>query len=237
MKVIERIAKLSYWTTIIFMLIVIILIPIMFVNIPDSFEKLTLNNGMNPYNLTLSILSFAPIFLWGYCLWFWYKNDNYSKSIFPLLLLNWLYAPIYYYQVKIKKRPLKNIDLKPKQTVKEDKSITDQEFIELTRKNILDVLQLWASKEEQIEYQENFPNAEISKELFAQWNDFYTPDSDVLTDAFNPQELKLLKEFDKELIKRSYNLDSIPTDIKKYIETDDWKTINSLAKKILIDMK
>ncbi len=53
-------------------------------------------------------LTFCSVFNWLYCLRFWYKYDRYSKAIFPLIFPNLLYAPFYYYQVKIMKRPLIN---------------------------------------------------------------------------------------------------------------------------------
>lgn len=58
--------------------------------------------------LLYSIMTFCSIFNWIYCIGFWYKNDRYSKSAFLLLFISIFYAPFYYYQVKIKKRPLKN---------------------------------------------------------------------------------------------------------------------------------
>jgi len=237
MKVIDRIAKISYWTTIIFIFFVFILMPIIFINIPDSFEKFNDNKGMNPYYLTLSIISFAVIFLWGYCLWFWYKKDKYSKSIFLLLFFNWLYAPVYYYRVKIKKRPLRNKIKIQEHEQKEDKGISDREFIDLTRENIISVLQLWTSKEEQLEYQESVPIAQVSAELFGQWEDFYTPDSEVIKEAFPPIELRLLEDFEKELTNRANEPNTFLPVIEEYIETDDWKALNTLAKKILNELK
>jgi hypothetical protein len=39
---------------------------------------------------------------------FCYKFDRYSKNFIPLVLLSYIYTPIYYYRVKIKGRPLIN---------------------------------------------------------------------------------------------------------------------------------
>ncbi|NOR88209.1 MAG: hypothetical protein GQ527_11420 [Bacteroidales bacterium] len=63
-------------------------------------------------NLLFKIVNFALfipiIFLWISNIYFFYKHDRYSRSFIPLILLSIIYSPIYYYQVKIKKRPLIN---------------------------------------------------------------------------------------------------------------------------------
>ncbi len=126
MKLIDRIAYITFWINILFILIMFVL-PVITLNIPGLFEKFTANNGMNIYNLPFQILSFAVIFHWGYCIWFLFKYDRYSKSIILLFFLNALYAPIYYYQVKIKKRPLKNkINYKKTESVF-DKIVVNEE--------------------------------------------------------------------------------------------------------------
>ena len=45
---------------------------------------------------------------WINCIVFLFKYDRYSKSLIQLFIINALYAPIYYYRVKILKRPLRN---------------------------------------------------------------------------------------------------------------------------------
>lgn len=236
MRLIEKIAYITFWINIFFVLFIFIM-PVIIIKIPDLFDLLTANKGLNPYNLTFSFLYLGVAFHWGYCIWFWYKNDKYSKSIFPLLFLTGLYAPLYYYRVKIKKRPLRNKISKPIQIEKEDNSINDNDFIELTRKNIIGVLQLWTSKNEQLEYHKSVPIAQVSTELFGQWDDFYTPDAEVMKDAFKPYELELLKKFDKELTERTNKSNSFLPDIEEYIETDDWKALNLLAKEIITELK
>lgn len=236
MRLIEKIAYITFWINVFFILFIFIM-PVISINIPGSFDLLTSNNGLNPYNLTFSFLYLGVAFHWGYCIWFWYNYDKYSKSIFLLLFLTVLYAPIYYYRVKIKKRPLRNKIKNPKPIEKFDNSISDIEFIELTRKNIIDVLQLWTSKDQQLEYQKTDPIVQVSAELFGQWEDFYTPDTEVLKEAFKPYELELLEKFDKELSDRVNKSNSFLPDIKEYIKTDDWKALNLLAKEIISDLK
>lgn len=213
--------------------------PILFINVPNFFETWTANKGRNPLNMTFSILTLPVLFHWGYCIWFLFKYDRYSKSIFPLFFLNVIYAPIYYYRVKIKKRPLRDKINKPQEieTETEDKSISEEEFIKLNRDNIIGVLKLWSSKEEQLEYQKSVPISQVSSELFGQWDDFYTADSDVLTEAFNEHELDLLSKFDLELTNIGEKIKGGIPLIEEFIKTSEWKKLNLLAQEILKDLK
>lgn len=50
-----------------------------------------------------------PTFIfWFYNMIFLFRHDRYGRSVFPLVIFNFLYSPVYYYQVQIKKRPLVN---------------------------------------------------------------------------------------------------------------------------------
>ena len=94
--------------------------------------------GSDTFMYIFNGLTFFSFINWIYCIRFWYKNDRYSKAIFPLLLPNVLYAPFYYYQVILKKRPLQNkIDSPIVDTEKHENAIDQNDFVELTRKNIL----------------------------------------------------------------------------------------------------
>lgn len=90
-----------------FILLFIGIIPlaIIFPDFPKTFFGLFKNKMILGIHSTVTFCSF---FNWIYCLRFWYKYDRYSTAIFPLIFPHVLYAPFYYYQVKIKKRPLKN---------------------------------------------------------------------------------------------------------------------------------
>jgi len=158
-----------------------------------------------------------------------FKYDRYSKSIIPLFFLNALYAPIYYYRVKIKKRPLRNKINRPQEIKTEDKSISEEEFVDLNRNNVFGVIDLWASKENQLDYQKNVPIAQVSAELFCQWEDFYFPDSDDFKQSFSKEELELLSEFDAAL---NNTVDKTPQNlpvIEEFIKTEEWKKMNEKA--------
>ena len=215
------------------MIFVYIGMPILFINVPDFFDAWTENKGRNPINMSFSILSLAVVFHLGYCFWFLFKYDRYSKSIFPLFFLNVIYAPIYYYRVKIKKRPLRNKVNKPQEKLQEDNSISDQEFTELTRENIIGILKIWASKAEQVELQESTPSINISSELFEYWCDYSMADSEVLNEAFNTKEIELLSRFDSEISNVEKMYDGSFIQIEEFQKTSEWNKLNQLAEEIL----
>ena len=229
MKLLDKIVFASFIINLIF-LISVILMPIFALTFPETFDRIFFSKDRTTFNLIVMPLNLIIFFFWGYCLWFLFKYDKYSKSIFPLFFLNALYAPIYYYRVKIKKRPLRNKINKPtKETETKGKSISEEEFIDLTRNNVFGVIDLWASKESQLEYQRNVPIAQVSDELFCQWEDYYFPASDDFRQIFNPTELKLLSEFDETL---NAIADITPKNlplIDEFIETEEWKTMNKKA--------
>ena len=107
--------------------------------------------------------------------------------------------------------------------------ISDKELAIRLRQNILDVLNLWNSKDDQLAYQENVPIAQVSSELFNQWEDLYNPESDSFKLAFDGREREILSDFDKVLnhicIKTMNNLPYI-TD---FVKTNDWLVVNRAA--------
>lgn len=183
-------------------------------------------------------LTFFSFINWIFCIRFWYKNDKYSKAIFGLFFFNVIYAPFYYYQVIIKKRPLKNTIVTPSVTAEIYENAIDQnDFVELTRKNIFELIELWSSKDKQLDYQKSVPIADVSSEMFCQWDDSYTPKSVDFRQAFTEVELGLLSEFDKELNIISEKTPNRLPEIREFIETEEWKTLNDKAKDILTKMK
>ena len=236
MKIIDKITHITFLINIFALLFYLIGIPVIAITNPNLFFKITENQGLNPYNIAMTLLSMTVFFHWGYCIWFLFKYDRYSKSIFPLFFLFAFYAPIYYYRVKIKKRPLRNKIIT--ETVEQlDSSMSESEFIELTRKNIIGVIQLWSSKEEQLDYQKSVPIAQVSNELFRQWVDFYTPDAEVIKEAFNSSELELLTKFNNRLTEIEKALNGNIAYIDKFIDTTAWKELNLLASGILLDLE
>ena len=230
MKLIDKIPYVTFWINIVAILFYFIGLPIIVMTIPDSFDKIIVNKGQNPYNMALTFVSMILFFHWIYCIWFLFKYDRYSKSIFPLFFFNFIYAPIYFYRVRIKKRPLRNKINKPNQDIEtEDMSITDEEFIDLTRNNVFGVIDLWASEKSQLDYQKDVPIAQVSSELFCQWEDFYYPDSSDFGQAFDKTELGILAEFDKALNETADKTPGNPLPIEEFIKTRAWIDMNIKA--------
>jgi len=107
MKQSDKIGYITFWINIVALFIWFSIIPVSII-FPGLFEKVLANNGVNPISITLYIIFLGAAFHWSYCIWFLLKFDRYSFSIVPLFFLNALYAPIYFYRVKIKGRPLRN---------------------------------------------------------------------------------------------------------------------------------
>src|SRR5688572_4767698 len=118
----------------------------------------------------------------------------------------------------------------------EEEIVSEEEMGLRLRKNILDVLELWVSKEAQLEYQENVPIAQVSAELFCQWSDFYYPedtDDRFLKLAFNEKELKLLADFN-EVIERESNREYFRlSPIELFVYSLEWQEINRKAIEVL----
>lgn len=108
--------------------------------------------------------------------------------------------------------------------------INDIELVNRIRQNVLNVLSLWSSKEEQLEYQENVPIAQVSAELFCQWaDDSYHPESRQFKMAFNEKEREILADFDKTFNCISEKTSNNLPDIAKFVKTTEWKIVNQAA--------
>lgn len=108
--------------------------------------------------------------------------------------------------------------------------IDDIELAKRIRQNVLNVLELWSSKKEQLEYQKSVPIAQVSDELFCQWaDDTYHPDSKQFKIAFNEKEREILAEFDKVFNSISDNTINNLPDITEFVNTTEWYVINQVA--------
>jgi hypothetical protein len=110
-----------------------------------SFPNKTMSFITNPnYKTWLYIVSYMlsipTLLFWIYNVIFLFQHDRYSKSLFLLIFFSFIYAPIYFYQVKIKRRPLIN-ELKPEpiinQTIHLEEYENESDF-EMDLKNLLD---------------------------------------------------------------------------------------------------
>jgi hypothetical protein len=95
---------------------------------PELMLESTRGDGLSLFGgilITLAIITSAH---WFYCLWFLFKYDRYSGSLIWLILFNVIYAPIYYYQVIIKKRPLENEIISGQEVEEKKNEIEENNF-------------------------------------------------------------------------------------------------------------
>ncbi len=105
------------------------------------------------------------------------------------------------------------------------------------RKLVIDTLKLLSSKEEQLKYQKNVPIADVSAELFCQWDGAYVPESPVNNRAFSKEEIVSLDEFNTIFNKIADSTpDNLPS-IEKFVETNEWKELSISARKTLDSFK
>lgn len=234
-RLIEKIVFASF---IINSLLVIstVLLPVWIIAIPDFFDKYIFFLKTSPYKHFYTFVNLAIITHWIYCLWFLFKYDKYSKSIFPLFFFNFLYAPFYYYRVKIKKRPLRNKINRPERKTVSENSLEENDFEKLTRDSIFRILELWSSKTEQLEIQNSQPDTNLTEELFLQWKELFIAGSDEIKEVFTAKEFELLTQFDKTIFKNYENLNENFVTLNEFVETLDWKELNLLATKILNEL-
>ncbi|MBI9062102.1 MAG: hypothetical protein JEZ14_08930 [Marinilabiliaceae bacterium] len=178
----------------------------------------------NPIFRTIHvILAIGSIINWFYCLWFWNKYDKFSKSGLLLYFPHILYAPFYYYQVKIKKRPLKGQQPSRPVLLGQKTEIEDREMVESTRENILDIL---------ASYQTEPGEDEEKRNLLDCWFDFVQADDAHFKAAFNEDERTILAYFEEQLtIFRSAIHKEAPTD------TFQWGHVQQLSESTMAQLR
>ena len=124
------------------------------------------------FDIIFPILLSIAMILWFYCLWFLNKYDKNTNRLIMLLLLNIYYVPFYLFRI----RRLKN-EYRIK-AISED--IYDSKFIKMSRSSIIETLELWTSKERQLDLQETENDVNLAQELFQQWDAMYRIDGRIL---------------------------------------------------------
>jgi hypothetical protein len=234
MKLLDKIVFTSFIITLLFIASVFLLM--LFVILFPEIHSLILSNREIISTITIPFYLII-LFFWGYCVWFFYKYDRYSGSLLPLFLLGYFYAAYYYYNVKIKKRPLLNKNGELENNTKTERNLIDEnDFEELTRESIIGILELWSSKVEQIKFQESQADINVTEELLQQWEDLFIIDSKEMRQSFTNQEFKLLVQFDKLIHDNYEKLNQNFIKLNDFVETDEWKELNLSATKILKEL-
>lgn len=116
-------------------------------------------------------------------------------------------------------------------------TISDSEFTKLTRESIISLLELWSSKEQQLDYKNAYPELNVAEELIMQWIDSYTPDLPDFTGSFRPKELKALALFDVEVKRYFTEHESAIPDYGIFVATNAWSKMNAIAVEVLKELQ
>jgi len=115
--------------------------------------------------------------------------------------------------------------------------VDDNEIARRIRQRLIDVLDLWTSMDDQLEYQEKAAIAHISHELFNQWDDWYRPETVHFKLAFDENEREILVDFDKVLNHISDKTPPVLPNITEFVKTNDWLVVNQAAINTLKSIK
>jgi hypothetical protein len=97
------------------------------------------------------------------------------------------------------------------------------------RDNVLDTLELIASKEKQQRYQNAVPHVDVPAELFKQWEDAYFPADTTFKAGFDATELRALERFDGVF---NEVCDATPSDLpalEDFVMSEPWRRLASAA--------
>lgn len=104
---------------------------------------------------------------------------------------------------------------------------------------MLEVLELIASREQQLQYQRDVPIAQVSAELFNMWDDIFDAEflNDEFSAAFSAEEIQTMRLFDGELNKICSRLPRSLPSIEKFILTPQWEQLSQAANKALLNFR
>lgn len=110
--------------------------------------------------------------------------------------------------------------------------IYDSKFIKDTRDSIIDVLELWSSKDLQIDLQLSNENQNITEEMFQQWNFNFKIDNNIKKEAFKESHLELLETFNKTMSLSQNKFENNYPKLDDFHKSNDWIVLNKLAQEI-----
>jgi hypothetical protein len=98
------------------------------------------------------------------------------------------------------------------------------------RANIVNLLNLIASKSDQLDYQKRAP-VNVANELVNQWfGDFYHPTDELFKSEFSNEELASLRDFDAYYEVRHAML---PNSLDEMLKTKGWQEMMHFAREVL----
>jgi len=99
---------------------------------------------------------------------------------------------------------------------------------------VIDVLQMLASENEQLDYEHNVPHVDITGELLCQWgNDTYHPKWTHFRSSFTQRELEILAAFDEFFQKRRIKLPKSHGTVRTWLASPVWREVMNEAQKTL----
>lgn len=91
---------------------------------------------------------------------------------------------------------------------------------------IVDLLRLLASEDEQLAYERDVPHVDITAELRCMWfDDQYHPDNAFFCSCFTPDELAALAEFDRFYEERKHQLPPSEGTVRTWLNSPVWRDI------------
>jgi len=101
------------------------------------------------------------------------------------------------------------------------------------RKSIIDFIRLISSSDEQFEYENNVPIANVPSELICMWfDDLYHPNSELFLNSFSAKESEDLSLFNEVYDSRVKNIPS-SDGVKGLQENHSWLEVQSHANALL----
>ncbi|MCB9540072.1 MAG: hypothetical protein H6704_27985 [Myxococcales bacterium] len=97
------------------------------------------------------------------------------------------------------------------------------------RRRVVEVLELIASEESQLEYQTQAPGVHVAHEIFNQWEDWYRPSAEYFPLAFTAEELEVLRAFHEVYEQVCAETPQILPPIGLFVATEAWRRYSRAA--------
>ena len=98
------------------------------------------------------------------------------------------------------------------------------------RDSKLDLLELIASPEAQRTFASDVPYDDYASEFYCLWFDDFYPDSDLMHEAFLPEELDTLRSFSTAWEREDVVIKQTGRSIEELLANDNWRSVVEAAK-------
>nr|WP_321406857.1 hypothetical protein [uncultured Carboxylicivirga sp.] len=116
--------------------------------------------------------------------------------------------------------------------IEKGEEIEESDYGELTRKSLIGIVELWSNKDEQLSYQKENPDFNITEELFIQWEELFSQWKNISM-FFTKEEQDKLVEFDIAVKNGQASLKPLYPPLDIFMKQSEWNTINKIAIKII----